>query len=278
MSRCLKTAKQRCLVVFAFSFWCRHEWWQVYTSKRCWHCRIPHLLEKYQNFATLERTSACSPQWEFGGAVVWLNEETEEVLWRDGPSLPRRSNCQRGHIRPAEVELWPARPSSTKHLGRRKSCIWAGESEPHNVIDIIYKDLLVTSMAFSRLGEDRGVCCSAWNIYSHCWLADYAGELHFLWFLSESEQGHCRRHCGYNPQLQYDAQAMGSQRRLNVHAMRLSTSGNNELQTDAHWHAHIVLTFIAGEENGSKRSFGLSAAALLGVMDKLDSSEPFGMK
>lgn len=63
-----------------------------------------------------------------------------------------------------------------------------------------------------------------------------------------------------------------------MHAMRLSTSGNNELQTDAHWHAHIVLTFIAGEENGSKRSFGLSAAALLGVMDKLDSSEPFGMK
>lgn len=40
--------------------------------------------------------------------------------------------------------------------------------------------------------------------------------------------------------------ALGWQSELNSHVIRLSTSENNELQTETHWHANTVVTFKDG--------------------------------
>lgn len=121
--------------------------------------------------------SCCLSEWK-----AWWTSLERRTDW----ALAWRSDCQKGNIRPAEVDFCPAQSSSSKHLGRRKQGVWAGESEPQRVIDIIHIDHLITSMLFSRLDC---VWWSAWNISCHYWLVDYATLLSFLCFPCESEQG-----------------------------------------------------------------------------------------
>lgn len=75
-------------------------WWMVtgciYNPKRCWHCRILHLLEKNQNLATLEQMSMRWPPLWCGGAAVWVNEGHDRLLWRDGLSSRLKVRLSKG--------------------------------------------------------------------------------------------------------------------------------------------------------------------------------------
>lgn len=117
----------------------------IYNPKRCWHCWIVHLLEKYQNNATLEQRSAYASSetwWSFWCMVDFSGKMDWDLSWR-------LDYCQKGSIVPAE--FCPAQTSSSKHLERTKSGMWVGDTKPQHVICIIYTALLNTSTLISRL-------------------------------------------------------------------------------------------------------------------------------
>lgn len=124
-------------------------WWMVtgciYSAKRCWHCWILHLLEKYQNIATLEQMPICSSRLRCGGAAVWVNE------WhhRDELSSRLKVGLSKGWYQTCRGGVCPAECSSTKHLGSTKLGLWAWEASARDIICIY---LPVTSLFVCGLG------------------------------------------------------------------------------------------------------------------------------
>lgn len=111
-------------------------WWMVtgciYSAKRCWHCWILHLLEKYQNIATLEQMPICSSRLRCGGAAVWVNEGHH----RDELSSRQKVGLSKGWYQNCWGGVCPAQCSSTKHLGKTKLGVWAWEASARDIICI----------------------------------------------------------------------------------------------------------------------------------------------
>lgn len=85
-------------------------------SKRCWHCWILHLLEKYQNICYPWANVCVRCSW--GGEELlseWMSgmmNFSGEMDW----TYAWMSDCQKGNITPAEVEFCPAQSPFSKPL------------------------------------------------------------------------------------------------------------------------------------------------------------------